>query len=104
MAPLSNARLLARAIPDAELAIVEGAGHAYPLEQPERSRDLLVDWIERRSPIPPGRPRHRLAATTEPLTRPFGLPIGAMRTGLSLAARAAGRAPGPVPPRDTPSG
>ena len=24
--------------------IVDGAGHAYPLEQPERSRDLLVDW------------------------------------------------------------
>jgi len=104
MAPLSNARLLARAIPDAELAIVEGAGHAYPLEQPERSRDLLVDWIGRRSPIAPGRPRHRLVASTEPLTRPFGLQIGALRTGLSLAARAAGRVPGPVPPRDTPSG
>ena len=67
MTPISNARLLVGAIPDAELAIVEGAGHAYPLEQPERSRDLLVEWVRRRSPIAPGRPRDALTVSTEPL-------------------------------------
>src|SRR4051794_19771054 len=93
MAPVANARLLAARIPDAELRLVEGAGHAYLLERPEHSRDLLVEWLERRSPIPAGRPRTGLAARTEPLTRAFGLPVGAARTGFSLAARAAGRGP-----------
>jgi pimeloyl-ACP methyl ester carboxylesterase len=104
MAPVSNARLLAARIPDAELQLVQGAGHAFMLERPEPSRDLLAAWLERRSPIPAGRPRGALARGAEPFTRPFGLPIGAARTGLSLAARAAGRAPAPGPPRDTPCG
>jgi hypothetical protein len=93
MAPVSNARLLAERIPGAELRLVESAGHAYLLERPEHSRDLLVDWLERHSPIPAGRPRTGLAARTEPLTRAFGLPVGAARTGFSLAARATGRGP-----------
>jgi pimeloyl-ACP methyl ester carboxylesterase len=92
MAPLANARLLAERIPDAELAVVEGAGHAYLLERPEHSRDLLVDWLDRRGPIAAGRPRSGLAARAEPVTRAFGLPIAAARTGASLAARVTGRA------------
>ena len=56
MAPISNARLLADRIPDAELCIVPGSGHAYLLERPELSRDLLCDWLDRRSPIAAGRP------------------------------------------------
>ena len=34
MAPIANARLLAREIPGAELCIVPGSGHAYLLELP----------------------------------------------------------------------
>jgi pimeloyl-ACP methyl ester carboxylesterase len=91
MAPLANARLLAERIPDAELAVIEGTGHAYLLERPEHSRDVLADFIRRRSPIEPGQPRTGLAARAEPLTRVLGLPIGAVRTGLSLAGRVTGR-------------
>jgi pimeloyl-ACP methyl ester carboxylesterase len=85
MAPLANARLLAERIPDAELRIVPGAGHAYGLERPEQSRDLMLEWLDRRGPIAAGAPRGGLAATAEPLTRALGLPIGALRTGRSLA-------------------
>jgi hypothetical protein len=91
MAPPANARLLADRIPDAELAMVEGAGHAYALEAPEVSSRMFLEWLERRSPIGPGRPRTGLAARVEPLTRAFGLPLGAMRTGRSLAELAARR-------------
>jgi pimeloyl-ACP methyl ester carboxylesterase len=90
-APLANARMLAERIPDAELAIVPGAGHAYLLEQPEASARLLLGWLERRGDIPPGRARHDRAARWEPVTRRLGLPIGVARTGASLARLAAGR-------------
>jgi pimeloyl-ACP methyl ester carboxylesterase len=85
MAPLANARMLAGRIPDAELAIVPGAGHAYGLEAPQLSLDLVLDWLRRRGPIQAGRPRQGLIAQAEPVTRALGLPIGALRTGASLA-------------------
>jgi pimeloyl-ACP methyl ester carboxylesterase len=85
MAPVSNARLLADRIPDAELCLVPGAGHAYMLERPQESLDLLTDWLDRRGPIGAGAPRTGVAARAEPLTRALGLPIGAARTGASLA-------------------
>jgi pimeloyl-ACP methyl ester carboxylesterase len=91
LAPLGNARALAERIPDAELAVVPGAGHAYALERPDAACALVADWLERRSPIAPGRPRRGLMARAEPLTRPFGLPVGALRTGGSLATLAAER-------------
>jgi len=84
MASPDNARLLAAKIPDAELALVPGAGHAYLLEDPEVSHALLADWLARRSPIAPGAPRRGWGARTEPLTRALGLPVGAVRTGRSL--------------------
>jgi 3-oxoadipate enol-lactonase len=59
MAPISNARLLAARIPDAELAIVPRSGHAYLLERPETSFELLCDWLDRRSPIAAGPPALR---------------------------------------------
>ena len=85
MAPLSNAELLAERIPDAELAVMPGAGHAFLLEQPEATRDRIFDWLDRRGEIAPGRPREGLGARWEPVTRHLGLPIGALRTGASLA-------------------
>ena len=55
LVPLAASQLLAAQIPDAELAVVPGAGHAYALEAPQESLDLLLDWVERRLPSP--RPR-----------------------------------------------
>lgn len=89
MAPLANARLLADRIPDAELAIVPGAGHAYGLEAPELARDMLVDWLDRRGRIGSGVARRGVGARVEPVTRALGLPIGALRTGGSLAGAVA---------------
>jgi 3-oxoadipate enol-lactonase len=91
MAPISNARLLADRIPDAELAIVPGAGHAFMLERPEASLEIFEDWLRRRGPIAAGRPRTGLVARAEPLTRALGLPIGAVRTGGSLVGLAGER-------------
>jgi pimeloyl-ACP methyl ester carboxylesterase len=84
MSPLGNSQLLAQRIPDAELAVVEGAGHAYALERPEESFALLCDWHDRHAPISAGRRRDDLAVLLEPVTRPFGLPIGALRTSRSF--------------------
>lgn len=106
MAPLGLAQLLVELIPDAELALVPGAGHAYPLERPEESLRLLLDWLAPRSPIAAGQPRRGLRARAEPLTRALGLPIGAARTGRSLAGFAAERlgAGGRRTPESTPPG
>ena len=94
MAPLANARMLASRIPDAELRVVPGAGHAYGLEKPEESRDLFVDWLDERAPIAPGTPRGGLGARAEPVTRALGLPIGAVRTGRSFVGYAADKIKG----------
>ena len=102
-APLENARLLAERIPDAELAVIPGTGHACVLEQPEASFRLMTEWLDRHTPIAPGRPRRGLAARYEPVTRALGLPIGALRTSGSLAALAAGRARSFRPDRPRPT-
>ena len=94
MAPVANAKLLAERIPDAELRIVPGAGHAYGLERPQESRDLFVDWIDARGPISAGRPRTDAAARVEPATRALGLPLGVARTGASLVGLVADRVAG----------
>jgi 3-oxoadipate enol-lactonase len=83
MTPLRNARLLAERIPDAELAIIPGAGHAYLLEKPEESAEVVLEFLRRRDPQP-GRARRD---PTEPLSRAWGLPVGALRTARSLAER-----------------
>lgn len=86
LTPPANARLLADAIPDATLALVRGAGHAYLLEQPQESHRLFLDWLRARSPVPAGPPLSGLAARSEPLTRHLGLQVGMLRTARSLTA------------------
>ena len=88
LTPPANARLLAEAVPDATLAWLHGAGHAYLLEQPQESHRLFSEWLAARSPVPPGPPLSGLAARSEPLTRHLGLPVGVLRTARSLTAPA----------------
>jgi pimeloyl-ACP methyl ester carboxylesterase len=84
MTPLRNAHLLADRIPDAELAVIEGTGHAYLLEKPEESAEVVLDFLRRRHPV--AGPRRR--DPVEPLTRAAGLPVGMLRTAQSLAIAA----------------
>jgi pimeloyl-ACP methyl ester carboxylesterase len=86
LSPVGNGRLLADRIPDARLEILPGGGHAFPLEQPRATFELVAGFVDR--PIPAGRARTGVTARAEPLTRAFGLPIGAVRTGASLAGLA----------------
>lgn len=86
LTPVTNARLIAAAVPGAELAVLPGAGHAYLLEQPDQSHQVFDEWLTRRSPIPAGPPLTGIAASTEPLTRHLGLAVGMLRTGRSLTS------------------
>jgi 3-oxoadipate enol-lactonase len=56
LSPIANARQLAAGIPDSELHVIAGAGHAFPLEAPEASLDAVLDWLTRRPDIAPGSP------------------------------------------------
>jgi len=47
LVPVRNAQLLAAAIPGAELAILDGAGHVYHSEQPERADRIVLDFLDR---------------------------------------------------------
>ncbi len=87
--PLGSARRLADRVPGAELAVVQGAGHAYPLERPQESYDLLVDFLDRHGPIGPGRRPGLLQSAVEPWHR--GLPAAAWRTGRSALDVFSGR-------------
>jgi 3-oxoadipate enol-lactonase len=44
---VANAERLAALVPDAEVAILHGAGHAYHSEMPERSTDIVLDFLRR---------------------------------------------------------
>jgi 3-oxoadipate enol-lactonase len=45
---VANAERLARLLPDASVEILEGAGHAYHSEMPERSSEIVLDFLRRR--------------------------------------------------------
>lgn len=45
--PLDDARDLARRVPSAHLAIIEGAGHLLPWEHPQPLAEQLAAWIAR---------------------------------------------------------
>ena len=46
---VENARVLADRIPGAEFVLLEGAGHVYHSEQPERADAAVLDFIRRHS-------------------------------------------------------
>lgn len=91
MSPLANSQILAERIPDAELVVIPGAGHAYALELPQESARITLEWLERRGPIAGGARARGLEARGERVTRALGLPVGALRTGRSLGAVIGGR-------------
>jgi len=51
--PLSVARQFARAIPDATLVVIPGAGHVSNLEQPGRFNDAVREFCCAHPPYPP---------------------------------------------------
>jgi pimeloyl-ACP methyl ester carboxylesterase len=42
-----NGELLASGIPGAEIVLLEGAGHAYDVEQPERADAAVLEFVRR---------------------------------------------------------
>ncbi len=44
---VANAARLRERLPGAELALLEGAGHAYHSEMPERSTEIVLDFLRR---------------------------------------------------------
>lgn len=89
MVPAANAKLLADGIPGAELHVITDAGHAVPLERPEASARLLVEWVQRHAAVEPAVPRRR-EVIGERLTRPFSLLSGTVRNTGDAAALAVG--------------
>ena len=47
LVPVENARVLAERIPRAELVLLEGAGHVYHSEQPDRADAAVLRFLER---------------------------------------------------------
>jgi pimeloyl-ACP methyl ester carboxylesterase len=45
MLPVSNARRIAELVPGAHLELLEGIGHMFWWEQPERSARLVADFV-----------------------------------------------------------
>jgi 3-oxoadipate enol-lactonase len=88
MAPVANAQLLADGITGADLHVVHDAGHVVPLEQPEATARVLVDWVRRHAVSQPAPPRP-LDAIGERLTRPFSLQTDALRNTHDAAASVA---------------
>ena len=83
ISPVANARQLAAGIPDSELQLIAGAGHAFPLEAPEVSLNAVLAWLARRPDIAAGPPPSPVAAAVERVERPLALPGGMLRTGSS---------------------
>jgi 3-oxoadipate enol-lactonase len=50
LVPVANAELLARGIPGAELRIIRGAGHGFPVELAVETFEIVRDWLEQAWP------------------------------------------------------
>ncbi|MFI0241029.1 alpha/beta fold hydrolase [Streptomyces sp. NPDC016845] len=50
--PVAEAEAIAGLVPDATLAVVEGAGHLPGAERPERFNSVLLDFLRERCPTP----------------------------------------------------
>ena len=87
LVPVENGRRLAAGVPGAELHVVEGAGHAFGMERPGRTYEVLQDWLERHAPIEAGVPPQGAAAARERLSRSLALPVGAAVLTRTLAGR-----------------
>ena len=61
MTPVATREALADGIPGAELTVVPDVGHAVPLERPEQSAQVLVDWVRRHAGVEPPAPQRREA-------------------------------------------
>ncbi len=48
LVPADNGRMLAKAIPGAELTTVPDANHILMTDQPEQVEKVLLDWLSRR--------------------------------------------------------
>jgi 3-oxoadipate enol-lactonase len=83
ISPVANARQLAAGIPDSELQLIPGAGHAFPLEVPEASLRAVLEWLARRPDVAGGPPPSPIAAAVERVGRPLALSGGMLRTGSS---------------------
>jgi pimeloyl-ACP methyl ester carboxylesterase len=46
--PEAQHREIAERAPDTELHVIDGAGHFLPMEQPEKTIETTMDWLERR--------------------------------------------------------
>ena len=52
--PLDNARELVRLVPGAQLRVIRGAGHFYPMNAPEAAADIALDWMTSQGDVRPG--------------------------------------------------
>jgi pimeloyl-ACP methyl ester carboxylesterase len=87
LVPVSNARLLLDGIPDAELHLVEGAGHGAAMEHLDSTFAVIQDWLERKRPVA-APPAGGIAGHTERLSRALSIHLGALRVGRSSAVLA----------------
>jgi len=63
MTPIEHSRVLAEALPEAELAVEKGAGHALILERPRAVSTRLRDLVNRAVPSQPARTDRRQQST-----------------------------------------
>jgi pimeloyl-ACP methyl ester carboxylesterase len=82
LVPVANARRLAGALPDAELHVIGGTGHAAELERRDDVLAIIGDWLAQRAPAAGPRPA-AAAAVGERITRELAAPLGALRVARS---------------------
>ena len=54
LVPPANGRRIAQAVPGAELVVLQNANHLFFTDQPDRTNDILLDWLARHRDQPGG--------------------------------------------------